>query len=60
MSHLINSKSDLRSSITELESLGLKFPNLHELNDTCEIENLVENLKQMLFKAYKSMPVFTD
>ena len=59
MSHMDNS-SGLRSSITELESLGIKFPNLHELSDTCEIENLVENLKQMLFKAYKSMPVFTD
>ena len=60
MTDIINSKSDLGRSISELESLGLKFPNLHELNDTCEIENLVENLKQMLFKAYKSMPVFTD
>ena len=56
---MINSKPDLRSSITELESLG-DYPNLHELSDTYEIENLVENLKHMLFKAYKSMPVFTD
>ena len=60
MTDIINSKSDLGRSISELESLGLKFPNLHELKDTYQIENLVENLKQMLFKAYKSMPVFTD
>ena len=59
MSHM-DSSSGLRCSITELESLGIKFPNLHELSDTYEIENIVENLKQMLFKAYKSMPVFTD
>ena len=24
------------------------------------MENLVENIKQMLFQEYKSMPVFTD
>ena len=60
MTDIINSKSDLGSSISELGSLGLKIPNLNEFNDTYEIENLVENLKQMLFKAYKSMPVFTD
>ena len=34
MSDMINSKSELRSSITELESLGIKFPNLNELSDT--------------------------
>ena len=60
MSDMINSKSELRSSITELESLGIKFPNLNELVDNHEMENIVENLKQVLFKAYKSMPIFTD
>ena len=60
MSDMIISKPDLSGSITELESFGLKFPNLNELIDNYEIENLVENLKQILFKAYKSMPVYTD
>jgi hypothetical protein len=43
-----------------LESLGLETPKLNELNDSYEIENLVENLERMLFQDYKSMPVFTD
>ena len=60
MSDVIDSKGDLRSSISELESLGLETPNLNELNDSYEVENLVEKLKQMLFKDYKSMHVFTD
>jgi hypothetical protein len=56
MSDVIDSKGDLRSSISELESLGLETSNLNELNDSYE----VENLKQMLFVEYKSTPVFTD
>ena len=60
MSDVIDSKWDLRSSIFDLESLGLETPNLNELNDSYEVENLVENLKQMLFQDYKSMSVFTD
>jgi hypothetical protein len=47
MSNVIDSKCDLRNSISELESLGLETPNLNELNDSYEVENLVENLKQM-------------
>ena len=58
MTDMIDSK--LGSSISELESLGLKTKKLNELNDSYEVENLVENLKQMLFQEYKSMPVFTD
>ena len=54
MSDVIDSKWDLRSSIFDLESLGLETPNLNELNDSYEVENLVKNLKQMLFKDYKS------
>ena len=57
---IIDSKSDLGSSISELESLGLETPQLNELNDSYEVENLVENLKQMLYVEYKSMHVFTD
>ena len=58
MSDPTDSKWLLRSSISELESLGLQSPKLNELNDSYEMENLVENLKQMLFQEYKS--VFTD
>ena len=56
----IDSKSDLYNSISELESLGLETPKLNELNDSYEVGNLVNNLKQMLFVEYKSTPVFTD
>jgi hypothetical protein len=57
---MIDSKSYLCSLKCELESLGLESPKLNELNDSYEVENLVDNLKQMLFQEYKSMPVFTD
>ena len=60
MADMIDTKSDIVISISELESLGLKTKKLNELNDSYEVENLVENLKQMLFQEYKSMPVFTD
>jgi hypothetical protein len=60
MSDMMDRKSKLPSSISELESLGLETRQLNELNDSYEVENLVENLKKMLFQDYKSMPVFTD
>jgi hypothetical protein len=60
MSDMMDRKSKLPSSISELESLGLETRQLNELNDSYEVENLVENLKQMLFQDYKSMSVFTD
>ena len=60
MTDLIDSKSILGSSISELESLGLRTRKLNELNDSYEVGNLVENLKQMLFQDYKSMAVFSD
>ena len=60
MSDMMNSKWDLLSSMSELESLGLETSKLNELNDSYEVENLVENLKQMLYQEYKSMHVFTD
>jgi hypothetical protein len=46
--------------MSELESLGLETPKLNELNDSYEVENLVDNLKQMLYQDYKSMHVFAD
>jgi len=60
MSDMMDRKSKLPSSLSELESLGLETRQLNELNDSYEVENLVENLKQMLFQDYKSMSVFTD
>jgi hypothetical protein len=60
MTDIIDTKSNLVSSISELESLGLKTKKFNELNDSYEVENLVENLKQMLLQEYKSMPIFSD
>ena len=60
MSDKMNSEWDLRSSMSELESLGLETPKLNELNDSYEVENLVVNLKQMFYQDYKSMHVLTD
>jgi hypothetical protein len=59
MSDMIDDKH-LCSLKCELESLGLESPRLNELNDSYEVENLVDNLKQMLFVEYKSMSLFTD
>lgn len=55
-----NSKWDLACSISELGSLGIQTPKLNEFNDSYEIENLVENIKQNLYQDYISMSVFTD
>ncbi|MGC2430088.1 MAG: hypothetical protein WA393_03525 [Nitrososphaeraceae archaeon] len=59
MTDMIESKSDLGGSISELESLGLETPKLNELNDSYEVENLVVNLKKF-YQDYKSIDVFTD
>jgi hypothetical protein len=56
----MNSKWDIPSSMSELESLGLETPKLNELNDSYEVKNLVDNLKQMLYVEYKSTDIFTD
>lgn len=51
-------QSDLPKSlmplVSELESLGIRSKRFNELNDTYEVNNLVENLKQTLFQDYKS------
>jgi hypothetical protein len=57
----MNSKWDIPSSMSELESLGLETPKLNELNDSYEVENLVVNLKQMFYQDYKyTHGIFTD
>ena len=48
------------SSVSELQSLGLSAVKLNEFNDSNEVDGLVENLKQMLFREYKSSSVFSD
>ena len=57
---MVVNKSYLYTSMSELESLGLETQKLNELNDSYEVGNLVDNLKQMLFVEYKSTAVFTD
>ena len=56
----MNNKWDIPSSMSELESLGLETPKLNELNDSYEVKNLLDNLKQMLYVEYKSTDIFTD
>ena len=60
MPDITKNEWDLGSSMSELESLGLETPKLNELNDSYEVRNLVENLKQMFYQDYKSADVFTD
>jgi hypothetical protein len=60
MSDMMDRKSKLPSSISELESLGLETRQLNELNDSYEVENLVVNLKQKFYLDYKSTDVFTN
>ena len=55
MSGVTETKSNLQFSILELESLGL-----NELKYSHEVEKIVEIIKQLLFREYKSMHVFTD
>lgn len=39
--------------LNELESLGVSVKVINDLNDIKETSNLVENLKQILYEAYK-------
>jgi hypothetical protein len=48
MTDMIDSKSDLGSSISELESLGLETKKLNELNDSYEVENILACLMRDL------------
>lgn len=39
--------------LNELESLGVRVNARNDLNDIRETSNLAENLKQILYQAYK-------
>jgi hypothetical protein len=39
--------------LNELESLGVRVNIRNDLNDIGETSNLAENLKQILYQAYK-------
>jgi hypothetical protein len=39
--------------LNELESLGVRVNVINDLNDIRETSNLAENLKQILYQAYK-------
>jgi hypothetical protein len=39
--------------LNELESLGVRVKVINDLNDIRETSNLAENLKQILYQAYK-------
>jgi hypothetical protein len=39
--------------LNELESLGVSVKVRNDLNDITETSNLAENLKQILYQAYK-------
>jgi hypothetical protein len=39
--------------LNELESLGVSVKLRNDLNDVTETSNLAENLKQILYQAYK-------
>jgi len=40
--------------LNELESLGVSAKLRNDLNDITETSNLAENLKQILYQAYKN------
>jgi hypothetical protein len=39
--------------LNELEPLGVRVKVINDLNDIRETSNLAENLKQILYQAYK-------
>ena len=51
---------EFEESKSDLESLGLQTTKLNPLNDSYEIQHLVDNLKQQFVRDYKSASVFTD
>lgn len=55
-----NNEKDLMNSISELKSLGIETSKLNQMNDSSEIENLIDNIKQDFVHKYKSSSLFTD
>lgn len=53
-------ETDLMNWISELKSLGIKTSKLNRMNDSDEIENLVDNIKQEFVRKYKSNSLFSD
>lgn len=53
-------EKDLINSISELKSLGIETSKLNQMNDSSEIENLIDNIKQDFVHKYKSSSLFTD
>jgi len=53
-------RSELNYLINELESLGVRRDNLHELNDIDEIENLVDDIKQAYIEGYRSFYRYSE
>jgi hypothetical protein len=43
----------MRDAVSELESLTIPPKRLNELNDTYEMEHLVNNIKLNLYQEYK-------
>jgi len=44
----------VQNCISELESIAITPKRLNELNDTYEMEHLVDNIKLNLYQEYKS------
>lgn len=40
--------------IDELELLGISVKKMNDLNDSYDLENLIENIKQMWIQDYKT------
>jgi hypothetical protein len=53
-------ETDFMNAISELKSLGIKSSKLNRMNDSDEIENLVDNIKQECIRSYQSNLLFTD
>ena len=57
------SRDNYNELMSELESLGVgntSKPKLNDLNDSYEIGNLVDNIKQKYIKEYKSASIVSD
>ena len=60
MDYGFETPSDIVIAVWELQSLGIDTPKLNDLNDKYEIDNLIENIKQMYYQDYKSTSIFSD